>query len=89
MIVNNNCELLELLITLNHYPLKERYYGMQLLREDNVKQIQSDLENDRHLAQLAGHSLLDLCSPIMTEMEKLESCDNKSDKVTSYFCSAP
>ncbi len=65
------------------YHIKERFDLMQLLREVDFKQTRCNardvLKNFRRLERMAGRSLIDIKSPIITDMPKAPKHGNKAE----------
>ena len=64
-------------------PQKERFHLIQLLKEVDFRQTKANarnvLKNFRRLERIAGRSLIDLKSPIITDMPKSQSHGNKAE----------
>lgn len=65
------------------YHIKERFDLMKLLREVDFKQTRCNardvLKNFRRLERMAGRSLIDIKSPIITDMPKAPKHGNKAE----------
>ncbi len=65
------------------YHIKERFDLVQLLREVDFKQTRCNardvLKNFRRLERMAGRSLIDIKSPIITDMPKAPKYGNKAE----------
>ena len=68
---------------INYYTIKERFHLILLLKEVDFRQTKANarnvLKSFRRLERIAGRSLIDLKSPIITEMPKSQSHGNKTE----------